>query len=149
LIAFDTNILIYGLTNTEDTRHTMALDLLQQLARASVIVPLPVVGKFLNACRRKKLLPADEAVDACRLWAEVYDCPHATQPDYLSAVVTADRFGLQYFDALIIAVASRAGATILLTEDMHDGLEVDGLRVVNPFVAANDAVLADYFAAWS
>jgi predicted nucleic acid-binding protein len=142
LIALDTNILIYGLTNTQDTRHTMALDLLQQMARASVIVPLPVFGEFLNACRRKKLLPADEAVDACRLWAEVYNCPPATQPDYLSAAVTADRCGLQYFDALIIAVASRAGATILLTEDMYDGLEVDGLRVINPFLAGNDGVIA-------
>jgi hypothetical protein len=29
---------------------------------------------------------------------------------------------------------------------MQDGLEVDGLRVVNPFVAGNDGVIADYFA---
>jgi predicted nucleic acid-binding protein len=55
------------------------------------------------------------------------------------------RFKLQYFDALIIAVASRAGARILLSEDMHDGLVVDGLRVVNPFVAGNETLLAEHF----
>ena len=40
-----------------------------------------------------------------------------------------------------LAAARRAGATILLSEDMQDGLEVDGLRVVNPFVAGNDAFI--------
>jgi hypothetical protein len=31
---------------------------------------------------------------------------------------------------------------MLLSEDMQDGLEVDGLLVVNPFVAGNDGVIA-------
>ena len=37
------------------------------------------------------------------------------------------------------------GATILLSEDMHDGLEIEGLKIVNPFVIANEILLADYF----
>lgn len=71
-------------------------------------------------------MPVDEAMEACRLRAEVYDCMSATQQDYSVAAVTADRFGLQYFDALILSVARRAGAKMLLSEDMHDGLEVMG-----------------------
>jgi predicted nucleic acid-binding protein len=60
----------------------------------------------------------------------------------IEALDLADRKMLQYFDALIITVAARAGATMLLSEDMQDGLEVDGLLVVNPFVAGNDGVIA-------
>jgi predicted nucleic acid-binding protein len=142
VIALDTNILIYGLDVSVDSRHAAALSLLEKIGHTSVMVPLPVFGEFLNACRRKALLPEREAAAACNLWADVYDCPPATLPDYLAAAKTAARFNLQYFDALIIAVARRAGATMLLSEDMQDGLTVEGLRVVNPFNAANDEVIA-------
>jgi predicted nucleic acid-binding protein len=80
------------------------------------------------------------------LWMTAFSGEPAIFHDYLFAAELSELHNLQYFDALIIAVATRAGATMLLSEDMHDGLVVDGLRVVNPFVAANDAVLADYFA---
>jgi predicted nucleic acid-binding protein len=76
------------------------------------------------------------------IWMEAFDCAPAQLEDYLKASVLSDRFNLQYFDALIITVAARAGATMLLSEDMQDGLEVEGLRVVNPFVAGNDGVIA-------
>ena len=44
---------------------------------------------------------------------------------------------LSWFDALIIATSRRAGATALLTEDMHDGADFDGLRIINPFALHN------------
>ena len=56
----------------------------------------------------------------------------------------AARYQLQFFDAVIIAVARRAGATMLLSEDMHDGLTIDGLTILNPFREANAPKLADY-----
>ena len=57
----------------------------------------------------------------------------------------AEKYQMQFFDALIVVITRRAGATILISEDMQDGLEIDGLRIVNPFAAANETLLADYF----
>ena len=85
---------------------------------------------------------ASQKIDA---YAEVFQIPHTMLDDMTVTTALLSKFNLQFFDALIIAVARRAGATILLSEDMHDGLEIDGLRIVNPFAAANDALLADYF----
>lgn len=127
---------------TDDPRHFLALKLIEQLAVAQVVVPLSVFGEFLNACRKRKLLPSEEAQNCCRLWTDVYDCPSATFPDYFGAARAAARYNFQYFDALILIVSRRAGATILLSEDMHDGLVIDGLQIVNPFVAKNDALIA-------
>lgn len=59
----------------------------------------------------------------------------------------AARYDLQFFDAVIIAVARRAGATLLLSEDMHDGFVIDGLTIRNPFDAANEILLADLLGA--
>jgi len=44
-----------------------------------------------------------------------------------------DKFGLSFWDASIVAAASIAGATTLLTEDLQDGQDIDGVVVVNPF----------------
>ena len=44
------------------------------------------------------------------------------------------RFGLHYWDALIVASAHQSGCRHLLTEDLQDGRELDGVLVVNPFL---------------
>lgn len=44
-----------------------------------------------------------------------------------------DRYGLSWWDALIVAAARQAGCRYLLTEDLQDGQDLDGLGVVNPF----------------
>lgn len=44
-----------------------------------------------------------------------------------------DRFALSWWDALIVSAALASGARHLLTEDLQDGQEFDGLSVVNPF----------------
>lgn len=49
-----------------------------------------------------------------------------------------DRYGFAFWDALIVAAASASGASTLLTEDLKEGAEIDGVLVVNPFRTAPD-----------
>ena len=72
-------------------------------------------------------------------FARIFETPQTQSDDIASAAVLADRRELQFFDALIITVASRAGATVLLSEDMQDRQQFEGLRVLNPFNPANQA----------
>jgi predicted nucleic acid-binding protein len=72
---------------------------------------------------------------------DVFDVPETTPDDLLAAAQYAERYKIAYFDALICAVASRAGATVLLSEDMADGMKIDGLRIVDPFDPGNQALL--------
>ena len=50
-----------------------------------------------------------------------------------------EKAGLAFWDAMIVAAASAAGASTLLTEDLQDGAEIDGVLVVNPFRIAPHA----------
>ena len=144
MIAIDTNILVYAITDDEsDARHQKACDVLAQIAHLHAIVPLQVVGEFLNVCKKRKRSSYTSAIERADRILRMYNCIASTPPDYLRAAVTSHRYKIQYFDALIITVAARAGATILLSEDMQDGLEVAGLRVVNPFVVGNEGVIAE------
>jgi predicted nucleic acid-binding protein len=40
---------------------------------------------------------------------------------------------VSYWDAAIIEAARSLGCATLLTEDLGDGTDYDGVRVVNPF----------------
>ena len=45
-----------------------------------------------------------------------------------------ERYGFSVYDAMIVAAALEHGCTTLYSEDMHDGLVIEGrLHIVNPF----------------
>jgi len=45
-----------------------------------------------------------------------------------------DRYQLSFWDALIVAAAKAAGCAFLLTEDLQAGQDLDGVKVLNPFL---------------
>jgi predicted nucleic acid-binding protein len=106
-------------------------------------LPLPAVGELFNARRKKQFYELAFLKDLVEIWTAAFDSPGALRGDYLKAAQISELSKLKYFDALIISVALRAGAYILLSEEMHDGIAIDGLRVVNPFVAGNNELVAE------
>ena len=50
-----------------------------------------------------------------------------------SAMEARQRFQLSYWDAAVLEAARLTGCEELLSEDLHDGQDFDGVRVVNPF----------------
>ncbi len=143
MIAFDTNILVYVEDRADHQRRRQhAFALMQKLTAGIHCIPLQVFAEFLNACAKKKFLPMDKAADKIAAYAAVFETPGTTADDLQRAARIQSRFNLQFFDAVIVSVSARAGATLLLSEDMHDGLIVEGVRIVNPFNPANDGVIA-------
>ena len=54
------------------------------------------------------------------------------------------RFGLPYWDALIVASAAQSGASHVLTQDLQHLQQIDGITLINPFLATPaDLALAD------
>ncbi len=60
---------------------------------------------------------------------------HALTVDiHETGLAVAERYGISTFDAMIIASALHAGCDTLWSEDMHDGLVIEGrLRIADPF----------------
>lgn len=146
MIAFDTNILVYAeAPDDPQQRHLQSRMLLEKATLTDAIIPLQVFAELSNVCKRKGILEPLQLASRIAEYEAFFDTPTTDLSDILMASTIAAQFNLQYFDALILAVAQRAGATILLSEDMQDGLEIEGLKIVNPFAAANESLLADYF----
>jgi predicted nucleic acid-binding protein len=51
----------------------------------------------------------------------------------MAAVDTRHRFQLSYWDAAIIEASRAMGCTEVLSVDLSDGQDYDGVRVTNPF----------------
>ena len=51
------------------------------------------------------------------------------------ALELTGRFQLGYFDALILAAARLADCETVYSEDLNDGQDYGGVRVVNPFAS--------------
>jgi predicted nucleic acid-binding protein len=54
----------------------------------------------------------------------------------LDAISAKQRFGISYWDAAILAAAKQLGCHTVYSEDLNHGQDYDGVRVVNPFLAA-------------
>ena len=146
MIALDTNILVYAESRDDPQgRYEKAIELIALSSAAGSMVPLQAIGEFLNVCRRKKMLDMAVALERAQSYVNLFETPTTVFIDMQQATDWARIFDLQFFDALIAAVVARAGATMLLSEDMHDWRQLEGLRIVNPFAAANEALLDDYF----
>jgi len=54
-----------------------------------------------------------------------------------------DRYHFSFWDALIVAVAKSASCRYLLTEDLQSEQELDGVRVVNPFLLGPNSLSSE------
>jgi predicted nucleic acid-binding protein len=126
-IAFDTNVLLYVVG--EPSKADRAERLLQE---GGIVNPL-VLTEASHVMLRKWKLPWPEVTRILvSIRANTVCLPIACDA-HERGVRYAERYKLQIFDATIIAAAVLAGCTTLYSEDMHDGLVLDGLTVRNPF----------------
>lgn len=124
----DTNVVLYLLDDGPKADRAEAI--LAERPRISV----QVLNEAMVNCRRKAGLDWDETgafLAGVRALCPVEDVSLQTH-DVGRAL--AERYGFSVYDAMIVAAALLAGCTRLWSEDMQDGLLVEGrLRIENPF----------------
>ncbi len=129
--AFDSNVLLY-LVAVNDEKAARARDIVADGGTISV----QALNEIVNVGRRKLKMPWPE-LDA--LLDELKDVLSVVPVDietHETACRLARRYKLAFYDAAIVAAALLADCDTLWSEDMHDGLVVDGrLTIRNPFAA--------------
>lgn len=134
-IFVDTNILVYAKdlgAGKKQVRAAEWMALAWQTGRGRLSVQ--VLQEFYVTLTRKLRpgLTPDEArveVRALLPWQPI----EIGQGLLESGWALQDRFQLSWWDALIVAAAHATRCRYLLTEDLQDGQDLDGLLVVNPF----------------
>lgn len=124
----DSNIILYLLDDGPKC------EIAEQCLAEGGTIGVQVLNEVLVNCIRKAGMDWEEAgafLEGVRALCTVEPLT-ATVHDVARAV--GARHQLQVYDAMIVGAALVAGCDELLSEDMHDGLVVEGLLTVrNPF----------------
>jgi predicted nucleic acid-binding protein len=132
----DTNLLVYRRDASQPIKQPLAARWLAALwtARAGRL-STQVLNEYYQVVthRLRPGIPAEEAQQEVREFFAWKPVP-ITRAVIEQAWVVEQRWGLSYWDSLIVGAAREAGCHYLLTEDLQAGQELDGLTVVNPFM---------------
>lgn len=125
---FDTNVLLY-LLSADPTK----ADLAEAAVSPGGVVSTQVLNEFAAVAAGKfgfSFAHIREALEPIRMLCKVE--PVTVETHDLGLRI-AERYRLHVYDAMIVAAAVLAGCKTLVTEDMHDGQRIEGLKVRNPF----------------
>lgn len=130
----DTNVLLYSISTVpaESNKAAKACELLRS---RDLALSVQVLQEFyVQATRpsRPNPLTHDEAVAFIRTWRR-FPTQDVTLSVLQDALAIKARWQLSYWDSAILAAARQAGCDEVLSEDMNDGQDYGGVKVVNPF----------------
>ena len=136
-VFVDTNILVYAHDRGTGDKHDKARALVEELWQHRCgVLSTQVVQEFYVNVRRKARHPVTLA-EARRL-LEDYLCWEVvtnTSDTILAAFQFEERFGLSFWDALIVQAAHAAGVQRLYSEDFNHGQMYGAVAACNPFLA--------------
>jgi len=132
----DSNILLYAHDRDAGAKQSIAEGVLGHLwaSRSGVMSPQVLQEFYVNATRklstRLEKPFAQSIVEKYANW-----CIETSSAEVISAFRIEDEMKINFWDALILASAMKAGAEVLLSEDLSAGQKVAGILIQNPFTA--------------
>lgn len=126
---FDTNVILYIASGD-----SAKADRTENLIRRGGAISVQVLNEIANVARRKLNLSWAETRAFLAAIRDLLPVHPATVETHETGLALAERYRLSIFDAMIVASAVFAGCDTLWSEDMQDGLTINGqLRITNPF----------------
>ncbi len=133
----DTNILVYAYNTSEAAKHARAAALLKELwDRQTGVLSLQVLQEFYVTVTQKIEQPISlsEATQVIKDYLVAWEVVAPTAQTLLAALEAQQQYQLHFWDALILAAATEAGAVIVYTEDFQHGRTIEGIRFINPLL---------------
>jgi predicted nucleic acid-binding protein len=132
----DSNVFVYLFDGTDERKRTIARDIVRDaIALGSGVISHQVVQETLNVLTRSIGATPHEA----RRFLDTVLTPLwsiAPSPAlYADALDIRERYRFSFYDSLIVAAATSAGCTRLLSEDLQPGQTIGTLTITNPFLA--------------
>ncbi len=135
-VFVDSNVLIYSKDLAVSKKHTQAFEWMEYLWNSRQgRLSFQVLNEFYVAVTRKlkpglKKELAREEVRDFLAWNPVA----IDESILIRSWAVEDRYALSSWDSLIVAAAELQGCRYILTEDLQDGQELFGIRIINPFL---------------
>lgn len=125
----DSNIVLYLLSGD-----AAKADRAEEILATGGVVSVQVLNEVVSVCRRKLKMPWEEIEALLLAVKTVCDIQPLTVVSHEKAVEIAKHFQLSFYDANIVASALLSGAEVLFSEDLHNGILIEGICIQNPFI---------------
>ena len=135
-VALDTNVLAYAEGTNGAAKRDQALELIQRLPSASIVLPAQTLGELFNVLVRKARRRRAQARAAVLSWRDAYPVEETSASVVVRAMDLACDHGLGIWDSVVLAASAEAECRLLLSEDLQDGFTWRGVTVANPFAPA-------------
>ena len=141
-VFLDTNVLLYGVDDRDVSKRDRARAWIATCwERRCGRISTQVLNEYYSNARRK----FSSAIASGDARAEVRRYQHwrpwvIDHPTVETAWAVESRYGLNYWDALMVAAAQQQGCTVLLTEDLQHDQMIDKVRILNPFLAGPETL---------
>jgi predicted nucleic acid-binding protein len=143
-IALDTNVLAYAEGVNGAAMRDRALEMLQRLPPAAVVLPAQILGELFNVLVRKARRKPARARAAVLSWCDAFPAVETSAAVMINATELASDHGLSIWDSVVLAASAEAGCRLLLSEDLQDGFTWHGVSVANPFAPPLHPLLAAF-----
>ncbi len=130
----DSNVLVYAVDTADRRKHAIALDILAEALDnpAEWRISSQVLSEFSNVLIRKLSCPAPRLV-AFLDQLEGIPCFDMTLACVRRAVEIQALYGIQFFDAQMVAAAEATNCSRIVSEDFNPAQTYCGIVVENPF----------------
>ncbi|HEY7387753.1 MAG TPA: PIN domain-containing protein [Bryobacteraceae bacterium] len=136
LAFFDSKMLVYADDASVGAKRQIARDLLKKhVSQGTAVFSLQVLQEYYAVSTRKLGLAPDVAQERVRVFGEGRVVCFEVR-DVIAAIELHRLTRMSFWDSLIVHAARTAGAAILYTEDLQNNRIAGGVRIVNPFAAA-------------
>ena len=134
MIFLDTNVLVYSVDERDSRKFSIATSILDNALsdQDGYAIAVQTLSEFTNVAIGKLALPSNEVTDFVETYSEIT----TVRPDHdivVRGISIKNRYDIQFYDAMMLAAAERAGATEFYTEDLNDGQFYCDIKAVNPF----------------
>jgi len=132
-IFVDSNIWLYAFIEGDDPRKTAVAK--STVEDSSVVLSVQVINEVCRNLLRKANFTEPQLQELIDSFYAKYSIVPLEQPTLRHASELRIRYQFAFWDGLIVAAALAANASTVYSEDMQDGLVVEGrLRIQNPFI---------------
>lgn len=128
LSFLDSNIILYLLS-----ADVVKADKAEAIVAGGGVISAQVLNEVTSVCRRKLKMPWSEIETVLAAVKSACKIVPLTLTMHETAVKIAQRYDISFYDANICAAAILSGSKILVSEDMQDGMSIDGVIIQNPF----------------
>jgi predicted nucleic acid-binding protein len=126
---FDSNVLLYAVS-----ADAAKADRAEKLIGEGGVISVQVLNEIANVARRKMSLFWPETHALLSMVRGLLSVQDLTVDIHETGLALAERYQFSIYDAMIAAAALHADCDVLWSEDMQDGMVIEGrLRVIDPF----------------